>query len=947
MSKSLKDQSNSETMGANIVTDIKPVAIEEEMKSSYLDYAMSVIVSRALPDVRDGLKPVHRRILFSMKEAGNDYNRPYRKSARVVGDVMGKYHPHGNLAIYDAMVRLTQDFNLCVPLIDGQGNFGSMDGDSPAAERYTEARLSQAAHTLIEDIDKETVDFQSNYDETLEEPKVLPARFPNLLVNGANGIAVGMATSVPTHNLGEVIDACCTMVERDLNDEPEISTQELMEIVPGPDFPTGGLIMGYPGFKNAALRQAYETGRGSVIVRGKTHIENVRGEREAIIITEVPFQVNKARMIERIAEQVKEKVIEGISDLRDESDREGVRVVIELKRDAVADVVLNQLYRHTQLQTSSSFNMLALVHGRPEQLGLKKILQEFINFREEVIVRRTRFELKEARTKAHTLLGFAVAVANIDEVIALIRAAKDRQQAKTELMAKDWDASSIGPLLTLVDEDADDQERYRLTDIQAQAILDLRLHRLTGLEREKISNDLRDIAEQIKELLEILASRPRILGILKTELLEIREKFATPRKTQFDESGAVVDDEDLIQREDMVITVSLGGYIKRVPLSTYRAQKRGGKGRSGMSIKDEDVVSDIFVANTHDFVLFFSSLGKVYQLKVHRLPLGSPQAKGRAMVNILPLDAGEIITTILVKPNTSANADSNIDGESAEEVKEKFLMFATSRGNVRRNKVSDFDSIQSNGKRAMKLDDGENLIAVSLCDEDEDDVILSTKKGICNRFNANDIRVFAGRDSNGVRGIKLSAGDEVISMTIIKQGKLDIEERQAYLRQSLKLRQQANMEDAEDTSTDEDGAAVTFDISAERFKEIADNEQFILSVTEKGFGKRTSAYSYRTTLRGSSGFVGIQLKDAGDGMVSAFPVENESHIMLVTDKGRLIRCSVENIRITSRSAKGVIIFRIDEDEKVVAVRSVPAGDEDQDSQSESTEEGEPEGAADL
>jgi DNA gyrase subunit A len=903
--------------------DTKPVSIEEEMKRSYLDYAMSVIVSRALPDVRDGLKPVHRRILYAMKEAGNDYNRPYRKSARVVGDVMGKYHPHGNMAIYDAMVRLTQDFSLRLPLIDGQGNFGSMDGDPAAAERYTEARLSKAAHTILEDIDKDTVDFQSNYDDTLTEPKVLPARFPNLLVNGTNGIAVGMATSVPTHNLGEVIDACCALIEN-----PDLSLPELMNIIPGPDFPTGGIIMGRYG-----LFEAYRTGRGTITVRGKTSIENIRNDREAIIVTEIPFQVNKSRMIEKIAELVKDKVIEGISDLRDESDREGVRVVIELKRDAVADVILNQLYRYSSLQTGISFNMLALVHGRPEQLPLAKILKEFLAFREEVILRRTRYELAKAREKAHILLGFAVAVANIEPIITLIRAAVDRQQAKIELMERAWDASVVAPLISLVDEEPDHQTQYRLTEAQAQAILDLRLHRLTGLEREKIKNDLQTIVVDIQEYLAILASRQRVLEILKNELLEIKNQFATHRKTQIEEGDSSVDIEDLIQREDMVITVSLGGYIKRVPLSTYRAQKRGGKGRSGMTTKDEDVVSDVIVANTHSRILFFSTLGKVYQMKAYRLPLGSPQARGRAMVNLLPLAPKETISTVLVMPETL------IEGQ------EPFLMFATSNGNVRRNRLEDFASIFANGKRAMRLDENETLIAVALCNE-TDDIMLSTYKGICNRFNVTDIRIFAGRDSNGVRGIRLGQDDHVIAMTILSQGHLALEERQAYLRQAAKMRQLANQSEEEIVEEEiiEDEIPANeehtdYKITPERFQELAAQEQFILTITENGFGKRSSAYEYRTTNRGSRGFTSIAVNNRNGGVAASFPVSSDNQILLVTDQGRLMRCPIHDVRITRRSAQGVIIFRVDKDEKVVAVSCIPAGEETEDEMGEGVTNG--------
>ena len=899
---------------ALMTADIKPIAIEEEMKRSYLDYAMSVIVSRALPDVRDGLKPVHRRILYAMKHAGNEYNKPYRKSARVVGDVMGKYHPHGDMAIYDAMVRLTQNFSLRLPLIDGQGNFGSMDGDPAAAARYTEARLSKAAHELLEDIDKDTVDFQPNYDGSEIEPKVLPARFPNLLVNGAGGIAVGMATNIPPHNLGEVIDACCALITN-----PHLDLAELMQYIPGPDFPTGGTIIGRHG-----IFEAFRTGRGSVVIRGKTHFETVREGREAIIITEMPFQVNKARMIERIAEIVRDKIIEGLSDLRDESDRDGVRVVIELKRDAVPDVVLNQLYRYSSLQTSFGCNMLALVHGRPCQLSMKEILQAFLEFRETVILRRTRFELGKAREKAHLLLGFAIAVANIDPIIALIKKATDRQEAKDQLMAIEWDATVVAPLIALVEPSAGGSLAYRMTDIQAQAILDLRLHRLTGLERDKISNDLQQVAEQIQDLLAILASRERVLEILTNELTEIKAQFANPRRTDIEDGDSSVDMEDLIQREDMVITVSLGGYIKRVPLSTYRAQRRGGRGRSGMATKDEDVVSDVFVANTHSAILFFSSIGKVYQLKGYRLPLATPQSKGRAMINLLPLAIGETISTVLVMPEAKT--------DDITEAPEQFLMFATSAGNVRRNRLSDFASIYANGKRAMKLDEGESLISVSLCTEN-DDVMLSTYSGRCNRFNVDDIRIFVGRDSNGVRGIRLTKEDKVIAMTILGQGSLSMDERQAYLRQAAKLRQNDGQEiEIDDQETPETEG---YQLTQERFDELAAQEQFILTITENGYGKRSSAYQYRTTNRGSMGFDSIVVNDRNGGVVASFPVNGDDQIMLVTDAGQLIRCPINTVRIAGRRTQGVTIFRVGDDEKVVAVSCIPgSAAEEEDDQDE-------------
>jgi DNA gyrase subunit A len=888
-------------------SDIKPVAIEEEMKSSYLDYAMSVIVSRALPDVRDGLKPVHRRILYAMKEAGNDYNRAYRKSARTVGDVMGKYHPHGDAAIYDAMVRMAQNFSLRLMLIDGQGNFGSMDGDPAAASRYTEARMSRAAHALLEDIDKDTVDFQPNYDDSMTEPKVLPARFPNLLVNGGSGIAVGMATNIPTHNLGEVLEAC-----RQLIDNPELSLEELITIVPGPDFPTGASIIGRGG-----IFEAYRTGRGSIIIRGKTHFETVRGEREAIIIDEIPFQVNKSRLIERIAEVVKEKIIEGISDLRDESDRQGVRVVIELKRDAVADVVLNQLYRYTALQTSFGVNMLALNNGRPEQLSLKRILCAFLDFREEVILKRTRHELACAREKAHVFVGLAIAVASIDRIIALIRAAPDRQIAKTQLMAENWPAETVGSLINLVEPDRETAgNTYRLSDAQAQAILDLRLHRLTGLERNKIAADLQELADKIADYLRILASRDLVMDILRAELEDMKNQFATPRRTVIEDGESSVDMEDLIQREDMVVTVSLNGYIKRVPLSTYRAQRRGGKGRAGMTTRDEDIVSDVFVANTHSPVLFFTSRGRVYQMKAYRLPLATPQSRGKPMINLLPLAEGETISTVMVLP------------ENESLWAEMFVMFATSKGNVRRNRLSDFLNIQKNGKIAMKLDADENLIAVKSCTEN-DDVLLSTGKGKCIRFHITDIRIFAGRDSNGVRGIRLAPDDKIISMAIMGQMILSTDEREAYLRQAAKaLQAQGMLENADSLAAgdDETGEArIALKLSPERIQEMAAGEQFILTVTERGFGKRSSSYAYRTTNRGGSGIDSIVVNARNGGVIASFPVNVTDQIMLVTNAGKLIRCPVHDIRIAGRRTQGVTIFSVGSEEKVVAVSCISLG----------------------
>ena len=896
--------------GQALSKDIKVVALEEEMKKSYLDYAMSVIVSRALPDVRDGLKPVHRRILFAMKEAGNDYNRPYRKSARVVGDVMGKYHPHGDSPIYDAMVRMAQPFSMRDLLIDGQGNFGSLDGDPPAAMRYTEARLTKQAHFLLEDIDKETVEFQSNYDESLQEPMVLPARFPNILVNGANGIAVGMATSIPPHNLGEILDACMALI-----DHPELSFEELLRYVPGPDFPTGGLILG-----RAGIIEAFRTGRGSITMRGKTEIETLRENRFAIIISEIPYQVNKARLVERIAELVKERVIEGISDLRDESDRDGIRVVIELKRDAVSDVVLNLLYKHTPLQSNFSANTLALHHGRPEIMNLRQMLEAFLAFREEVIYRRTRFELKVARDKAHLFLGLALAVANIDRVIELIRRAPDRQTAKDQLMAQDFDGSSVRAFIKLID-DKDLEEgkpHYYLTEAQANGILDLRLHRLTNLERDKIAHDLNALIKDVEGLLEILGSRSKLLDVMKGELLSMREQFATKRRSEIVEFDGDVDFEDLIQREDMVITVSMEGYIKRVPLATYRAQRRGGKGRSGMATKDEDSVRDVFVASTHSLVLFFSTTGKVYQLKVYKLPLGNPQSKGRPLINLLPLQQNETISTILVLPEV-------------EDTDTTYMMFATSKGHVRRNRLSDFTRINASGKIAIKLDEDESLVAVRLC-ESHQEVMMFSHDGKAIRFDVEDVRIFAGRDSNGVRGMRLSKDDFIIAMTIVNgQSDVSVEERYAYIKHAARLRQlEGYMDDSViDISDDEGGEAmITVQLSQERLEELASREEFILTITEKGFGKRTSTFEYRTINRGGSGIRNISVTSKNGAVAGAFPVNDTDDIMLVTDQGKLIRCPVHDIRITGRNAQGVIVFRVDEKEKVVSVGRVSVEEED-------------------
>ncbi|MDR2075070.1 MAG: DNA gyrase subunit A [Holosporales bacterium] len=875
--------------------DIRIVPIEEEMQKSYLDYAMSVIISRALPDIRDGLKPVHRRIIYAMNETGNHYNKPYRKSARVVGEVMGKYHPHGDAAIYDTMVRLAQDFSLRVPLVDGQGNFGSMDGDLAAASRYTEARMSLVAHEMVQDIDNDTVDFKPNYDGSIEEPCVLPARFPNLLVNGANGIAVGMATNIPPHNLGEVIDSCIAVI-----DNPDITTEELMEIIPGPDFPTGAIVMGSGG-----IRSAFSTGRGSIIVRSRTEIITGTSGRESIIVSEIPYMVNKAKMVERIAELVKEKTVEGISDIRDESNKDGVRVVIEIKKDASAEVILNQLFKYTPLQTSFGYNMLSIVNNKPMRLSIKDMLKIFSEFREDVIVRRSKFRLKKAREKAHVLLGFAMAIANIDEVISIIRNSTDRNEAKNKLMSKIFDVSDIRSMIELVNGVSSDTTQCTLTEIQANAILDLRLHRLTGLEREKIQKDLEEVISEINELISILGSREKIIQIVKEELLEVKEKFNTPRLTTIEGNFDEVDIEDLIQKEDMVVTVTLEGYIKRVPLSTYRSQKRGGKGRNGMDTKEEDVVDSVTIANTHDDILFFTSIGKVYRMKVYNLPLASATSKGRALINLLPVSENEKISTILtINKNT-------------ENFEDKTLVFMTSFGNVRRNKCSDFKNIPSNGKKAIGLDEGEKLINVSLC-SDTEDIFIATKKGICNRFNATDVRVFSGRESNGVRGIRLQNGDEVMSMAILDKWEIDnIEERETYLKNAEQLRKNAKKANLSKTIIDD------------KMTKLAMDEKLILTITENGFGKASSFYEYRPTSRGTKGFTNIAITDKNGPVVASFPVRYDDHIMLITNNGRIMRCSVEDIRITRRAAQGVIILRMNSGEVVSSV-SVVAENEDND-----------------
>jgi DNA gyrase subunit A len=894
-------------------SDIRPISITEEMKRSYLDYAMSVIVARALPDARDGLKPVHRRILFSMNENGYTPDKKYVKSARIVGDVMGKYHPHGDQAIYDSLVRMAQDFSMRLPLVDGQGNFGSVDGDPAAAMRYTESRLHRAALALLEDIDSNTVDFQPNYDGNEREPVVLPARFPNLLVNGAGGIAVGMATNIPPHNLGEVIDATVALI-----DNPALSIDDLIGIVPGPDFPTGGIILGRVG-----IRGAYHLGRGSIVMRGKVAIETIRKEREAIIITEIPYQVNKAAMVEKIGELVREKKIEGIAELRDESDRDGYRVVIELKRDAVPEVVLNQLYRFTPLQSTFGANVVALDGGRPLVMNLKDLLTAFLAFREEVISRRTKHRLNKARDRAHILVGLAIAVTNIDEVIKLIRSSKDANAAREGLMAREWPATTAASLIALID---DPRHRVsaagtaRLTENQAKAILDLRLQRLTALGREEIAAELDKLAAEIADYLDILRSRARIQSIIKDELQAVKTQFATPRRTLIAEQEGEMDDEDLIQREDMVVTVSHAGYVKRVPLTAYRAQKRGGKGRTGMHTRDEDFVTRLFVASTHTPVLFFSSRGQVYKEKVWRLPLAAPQARGKALINILPLEQGENINTIMPLPEDEKSW-VNLD-----------VMFATTRGTVRRNKLSDFADVRRSGIIAMKLGEGEAIVDVQICTE-KDDVLLTAAGGQCIRFPVPDVRVFQGRTSMGVRGIALENGDKVISLSILRHVDVTAEERAAYLKNAAAVRRSAG--ESEEVAADAEEANGSIELGEKRYVELSEAEQFVLTVSEKGFGKRSSSYQYRTTGRGGKGIVAMDIQER-DGsirkkigrLVASFPVEESDQIMLVTNGGQLIRCPVDGIRLAGRGTQGVIVFNTADGERVVSVERLSEDDGD-------------------
>jgi DNA gyrase subunit A len=880
------------------------VSITDELKTSYLDYAMSVIVSRAIPDLRDGLKPVHRRILYAMHETGNTHDKAYRKSARPVGDVMGKYHPHGDSAIYDALVRMAQDFSMSLPLLDGQGNFGSMDGDNPAAMRYTEVRMDKPSAFLLADIDKDTVNFQDNYDGKDQEPTVLPARFPNMLVNGAGGIAVGMATNIPPHNLGEVINATLGLI-----DNPDLSSEELIQYVPGPDFPTGGIMLGRSG-----ARKAYIEGRGSVIIRAKTRVEEIRKDRYAIVIDEIPYQVNKASMIEKIAEQVREKKIEGIAHVQDESDRNGVRVVVELKRDATAEVVLNQLYRFTPMQTSFGCNMLALNGGRPEQLTLRTFLTNFIDFREEIVARRTAYELRKARERSHVLCGLAVAVSNVDEVVATIRGSADAADAREKLMTRRWPAHDIAEYIQLIDDPThtiNEDGTYNLSETQARAILELRLQRLTQIGVKEVTDELQELAGKIREYLEILASRDRIMGIIRNELEEVKEQFAVPRRTEIVDWSGDMEDEDLIEREDMVVTVTSGGYIKRTPLADFRAQRRGGKGLSGMQTKDEDVVTTLFVANTHTQLLFFTTDGMAYKLKTWRLPQGGRTAKGKAIVNILPIPTGVSIAAIM---------PVDVPEEEWDNLQ---IIFATSAGDVRRNALSDFTNVRSNGKIAMDLPEGIELVNARIAGED-DDVMLFTNSGRAIRFSTTDVRVFKGRKSTGVRGIRLIGEDRVVSMSIIRHFDATSDERAAYLKMRRAI---AGMVD-EEGSSDEEGASENTTISQERYAEMSAAENLILTITKGGSGKTSSSHDYPVRGRGGMGVAAMDKAMRGGEIVASFPVEMQDQIMLVTSKGQSIRVPVEGISFRSRSAGGVRVFNTGTDETVVSVAWIADQGED-------------------
>ncbi len=876
------------------------VSIEHEMRTSYLDYAMSVIVSRAIPDLRDGLKPVHRRILFAMHETGNTHDKAYRKSARPVGDVMGQYHPHGDSAIYDALVRMAQDFSMSLPLLDGQGNFGSMDGDNPAAMRYTEVRMDKPAAYLLADIDKDTVDYQDNYDGKQQEPTVLPARFPNMLVNGAGGIAVGMATNIPPHNLGEVVDATLALIE-----EPDLTSEQLIDYIPGPDFPTGGIMLGRTG-----ARKAYLEGRGSVIIRAKTRIEELRKDRWAIVVDEIPYQVNKSTMIEKIAEQVREKKIEGIAHVQDESDRNGVRVVVELKRDATAEVVLNQLYRFTPMQTYFGCNMLALNGGRPEQLTLRKFLTYFIDFREDVVARRTAYLLRKARERSHILCGLAVAVTNIDEVVATIRASADAAEARAKLMTRRWPAQDILPYIALIDDPthtANDDGTYNLSETQARAILELRLQRLTQIGVKEVTDELEELAGKIKEYLEILGSRDRIMGIIADELREVRELFAVPRRTEIVDWSGDMDDEDLIAREDMVVTVTSGGYIKRTPLADFRSQRRGGKGLAGMATKEEDVVTTLFVANTHTQLLFFTTDGMAYKLKTWRLPQGGRTSKGKAIVNILPIPTGVSIAAILP-----------IDRDE-KDWSELQIVFATSAGTVRRNALSDFTNVKSNGKIAMKFEEehaNTTLINARIASPDED-VMLVTASGRAIRFPSTDVRVFNSRSSVGVRGVRLTGQDKVVSMSIIRHFDATSDERAAYLKMRRAMAGLAD--DADGSTSDEEETDANATISPERYAEMSAAENLILTLTSSGSGKLSSSHDYPVRGRGGMGVQAMDKAMRGGALVASFPVEMDDQIMLATSKGQSIRVPVDGISFRSRSAGGVKVFDTGKGEEVVSV----------------------------
>lgn len=920
----------------SVSKEIVPVAIETEMKKSYLDYAMSVIVARAIPDVCDGLKPVHRRILYAMYEGGYDYNKPFKKSARIVGEVMGKYHPHGDSAIYESLVRMAQDFSMRVPLIDGQGNFGSIDDDPAAAMRYTESRLEKISHTMLDDLDKDTVDFIPNYDGSEREPKVMPARFPNLLVNGSGGIAVGMATNIPPHNLGETIDGCLSYI-----DNNELTIEELIKIIPGPDFPTGGIILGRAGSESAA-----RTGRGSVIMRGRHKIEKAKNGKVSIIITEVPYQVNKAKLVEKIADLVKEKKIEGITDLRDESDRDGIRIVIEVKRDAMEEVIINQLYSFTELQTNFGVNMLALNHGRPELLNLLQVIKLFVAFRETVVARRTNFLLGKARDKTHILIGLAVAVANIDEVVELIKKSPDAASAKEKLLTKSWPSSTVEAIIKLVQDKGNvvKDGKFYFTESQAKAILDMRLARLTGLEMEKINEELKNLAKEISEYLSILANRDKLMKLVKDELTAIKDEFATPRKSTIEESEYEVDIEDLIPKEDMVVVATMNGYIKRVALSAYRSQKRGGKGRSAMDVRDEDFATEIFATNTHTPILFFSSKGKVYKLKTYKLPLGNPQARGRALVNLLPIEQDEKISTILALP------------ENEESWKDLSIIFATSTGDVRRNSMDQFTDIRSSGKIAMKLEGDEALIGVNLCTE-QDDILLSTKNGKCIRFPVSKLRVFQSRNSTGVRGIKLEKGNKVMAMSVLKHSEADMEIREQYLKIPTETRVELkealifNKKLAENPSEDllvgpKTLPEFTSDLKKDLVLNMAENEDFILTITENGYGKRSSAYEYRITNRGGSGITNIITSKRNGDVVASFPIENSDQVMIITDKGTLIRSDISTVRITGRNTQGVTLIKAKENEKVVSVaRIAHSGNKEIDDAETGEEDGEESGSS--